>query len=542
MRAFLLFLSSAAVRGDTLFAHPSYVCVNKAFPGGWLVTDPSTFTQRSVDALLASFNGTRGSDTRKLCVSFDLWSLYGGANASVYLQSVDALLALVDANDLPLSISLDATQWWQGRPDLYNWWDPSLPGYSPENVANVEWTAPFAANATKISWRNWGAQFRMPTPHPNFASPLYRAAAAESLTPIAARIAAWYTALPPTRKYLLAYVRVSQETWVGTNYYFYPGGNALIDRPASEDPTGGPAASLQLGYAAVCGALDTMERGTTPGCGGSVGAPPEALTPAQLDAVTQSVMNFFAQLLLDAGLPRSKLMSHVGTFFQRAPPCTPFTPSFPFACAVFNSPSAALLPTAFPGWSMYAADADAAADEGVPAALGALVGAPWGAPEFSIFSGTRAQWTAALTGLADYRNNRLVVVQNYESIAGDPDVCAAVADFVRAGVGCLVDAPAQLSASRINATAWTFSWTLQLGGCAGGVVSLSVSTMPSTLASGELAVADVFAASTPAAAEGATVFSLPPGFDAQHVYWGVAAVVATPPQRMASDAELLIIK
>jgi hypothetical protein len=529
----------AGASGDTLFAHPSYICVNKAFPGGWLINDPSTFTQKSIDVLLASFNGTRGSDTRKLCVSFDLWSLYGGANTSVILQSVDALLALVDANDLPLSISLDATQWWQGRPDLFNFYDPSQPGYNPLNVNNVEWTAPFSLNATAIAWRNWGSQFRMPSPHPNFASPLYRAAAAASLTPIATHLAAWYDALPPTRKYLLAYVRATQETWIGTNFYYYPNGNALIHANASDDPTGGPAASLQLGYAAVCGGLSERARASTPGCGGSFGSPPEALSPHQLDAVTQSVGGFFAQLMLDAGLPRSKLMTHFGSFFQHAPPCTPFTPTFPFACAVFNTPAAALLPTAFPGWSMYAADSDAAADEGVPEAIGALNGAPWGAPEFNIFSGSHAQWTSALTNLGDYMNNRLVIVQNYESIAGDPVACAAVADFVRADVPCLVDAPAQLSAQKINATAWTLSWTLQLGGCAGGTVAVSVSSMPSTLASGELADADVYRTSAPAAAVGTAVLSLPPGFDAQFVFWGVAAVVAGPPQRMASDAQLL---
>jgi hypothetical protein len=273
MRAFSVLCSLAAFIGRPVgayIAHPSYVCVNKAFPGGWLVTDPSTFTQASVDALLASFNGTRGGPSRRLCVSFDFWSLFGGAPPATYLASLDALLALVEANDLPLSISLDATQWWQGRPDLYNWWNASAPGFDPRNAANVEWTAPSAANATLVSWRDWGAQMRMDTPHPNFASPAYRAAAAASLSPPAARIAQWYAALPPARKHLLAYVRVQQETWIGTNYYYYAGGNELVraGAPPAADPKGGPGVALQLGYAAVCGALSAAEREATPGCGG----------------------------------------------------------------------------------------------------------------------------------------------------------------------------------------------------------------------------------------------------------------------------------
>lgn len=46
------------------------------------------------------------------------------------LESTDALLALSLTNDLPLSISIDATQWWQYREDLWNWWDPSRPTYN----------------------------------------------------------------------------------------------------------------------------------------------------------------------------------------------------------------------------------------------------------------------------------------------------------------------------------------------------------------------------------------------------------------------------
>ena len=46
------------------------------------------------------------------------------------LKSTDALLSLALTNDLPLSISIDATQWWQFREDLWNWWDDSRPTYN----------------------------------------------------------------------------------------------------------------------------------------------------------------------------------------------------------------------------------------------------------------------------------------------------------------------------------------------------------------------------------------------------------------------------
>lgn len=107
--------SSPAVARPSLraapFDRPQYLCVNKGFPGGWLIDDPSTFTQSSIDAILAAFGGERGGAARRLCVSFNAWTLImTPANETTMLRSVDALLSLVETNDLPLSLSLDPTQ------------------------------------------------------------------------------------------------------------------------------------------------------------------------------------------------------------------------------------------------------------------------------------------------------------------------------------------------------------------------------------------------------------------------------------------------
>ena len=133
-----LALRARPAAADADLDRPQYICLNKAFPGGWLINDPSTFTQASIDAILAAVGGQRGSANRKLCVSFNAWTLImSPANETTMLASIDALLALALANELPLSISLDPTQWWDSRPDLWNWFDPSKPGFSPANVANV---------------------------------------------------------------------------------------------------------------------------------------------------------------------------------------------------------------------------------------------------------------------------------------------------------------------------------------------------------------------------------------------------------------------
>lgn len=515
LQALLIFSACFIGAQSAGYDRPSYLCLNKAFPGGWLATDPSTITQASVTQFLSSFNGTLGGTTRKLCISFNMWVLFGGANASTYLASLDRMLALVEANDLPFSISLDPTQWWQSRPDLYNFWDPSSPGYSPSNVYNVEWTGPSPDNATKISWRDWGSQFRVGTPHPNYASPAFRGAAAEALVPLSQRLAQWYQGLPSSKKYLLAYVRASQELSIGSNFYYYPNGNGLIPAPPSQDPVGGPGAGLQLGYAAVCGTSGACTQG-------------QPLAPSQLDAVVSSFLSFSAGVLRDAGIPRSRLMVHIGADFQRAPACTPHTPAFPYPCAVFISPTAGLIPEAFPAWSLYTSGTDAASDEGLATALLALGGAPWGTGEWNIFAGPYSAWRSALNATLSFFNNRLLVVQNYESISGMPQALAAVVDALGEEVGCLVDAPSGLIGSAPDSQGRVLL-TWEQGGDATAVHRFQVrlSSAPWVLPTGELAegdVAEVWVDSTSTSA----LVTLPPGLQGDHVFAGVTALGCGP--------------
>src|SRR6478672_6854497 len=54
-------------------------------------------------------------------------------------ERLQTLLGLCKKYELPVVVQLDGEQWWQNRPDLWNWWDKSKPGYDPANAANVEW-------------------------------------------------------------------------------------------------------------------------------------------------------------------------------------------------------------------------------------------------------------------------------------------------------------------------------------------------------------------------------------------------------------------
>ena len=176
----LMVTSTHAERAPPDLDRPQYIALNKGFPGGWLITDPSTFTQASMDEMLAAVNGTRGTAARKLAVSFDFWVLFADDTPRA-LESLDALLALALANDVAVSVSLDATQWWQARPDLWNWWNASAPGYDAANTANVEWTGPSPANATRTSpmMRTVSSDFRFTARRSGRSSPIACTSCAE---------------------------------------------------------------------------------------------------------------------------------------------------------------------------------------------------------------------------------------------------------------------------------------------------------------------------------------------------------------------------
>jgi hypothetical protein len=348
----------------------------------------------------------------------------------------------------------------------------------------------------------------MATPHPNFASPAFREAAAASVSPLAARIAAWYRALPVGKKWLLAYVRATQELWIGTNYYTY--GNVFASRNPARDPTGGPGgAALQLGYAAVCG-------GGGAGGPGCSGAPGDGLSTAQLDAVVASFAGFAAQVLLDAGLPRSRVFVHTGAFFGGAPRCT--------TNCVFNSPTAALGPAAAPAWSLYGGETLAAGAAGLAEALAALGGAAWGACEWLPFfdaGHSQAEWAAALDGTLGFLNNRLLVIQNFESIRGDDNATAAVAAALGSDLGCVVDAPTALAATG-NSSELTLRWKPPPQ-VAVSSQALLVSTLALTLPSGVLAVSNIATAGLDAG-QATYTLALPPGLAAGEVYCQVVTL------------------
>jgi hypothetical protein len=132
---------------------------------------------------------------------------------------------------------LDPFQFWY-ETNLWNWFDPETEGYDPKNIENVEWTNFSNTSATSIAWRNWGSQFRMPTPQPNIASPQLLEKVAKGIEEAVSAVKSWYET--STRRDLLVSLKIAEELDVGANFYFYPNGNSYRTQSRDNDPTYGP--------------------------------------------------------------------------------------------------------------------------------------------------------------------------------------------------------------------------------------------------------------------------------------------------------------
>ena len=297
------------------------------------------------------------------------------------------------------------------------------------------------------------------------------------MRPLVQRLADWHAGLAARgRQWLLAGVKPSWEAWIGTNYFVYPDANAYVNGNASSDPSAGIAASVQTGFAAVC-----TGGGACPATG--------ALTQAQLDAALSDYLTFVSGVVAAAGLPRHKIITHAGVFFNGAPSSS----------VVFNSASASVTRVAKPGWSCYSNAHDPRAGVGLDAALDLIDGAPWGATEW-LYQGGNAgspveQWREAFNNTLGYRNNRLVTVYNWENLPSE--ALLAAQQVLAEAPACIVDSAGALSSFRRNATHVRLAW---VPGAGADAQLLAASSRPDTDASGGLVAADI-AAATLAGAE-----------------------------------------
>jgi len=317
------------------------------------------------------------------------------------VRKLKHFLSTAEQCDLPVVIEMDGINWWQARPDLWNWWDENRPGYDPNNRKNVEWTDWTAESAVKIGWRNWGRQLRV-DPMPNLMSPAYLEACHTEVRRLVPIIMDWWQALPAEKKHLLVSVQMGVECSIGANNWHYPNGNALLNKPEKEDPTYGlnhevlPGRGVQaMGYAAV-NTLGLAKQGE--------------LKEAHVTRVVSRYMSDLCKTVSDLGVPRDRLFAHAGGWKEGE--SIYFTALNPYAC---------------PGWSFYTHAKDPAKDLTAMEAVARSEAPFWGAVEWLLFNvEEQSEWEDALHTFLVMPRLRYVQVRHWGSIKNDPMAIKAI--------------------------------------------------------------------------------------------------------------------
>jgi len=310
-------------------------------------------------------------------------------------------LSLAVRYNIPVVVQLDGEQWWDARPDLWNWWDPGRPGYNPGNRQNVEWSGWGPEHALKIAWRNWGRQLRV-LPPPNLLSPPYRDACHDEMRILIPLVLQWWEKLPDDNKNLLIGIKLGWESSIGVNAFYFPNGNALLDIPEDKDPQidlkGDQIPDrgvTAIGYAAVTTA-HMAERGE--------------LQEAHLAEIVRRHLDDLCGLAAEMGVPREKLFTHVGGWKEEE--------------LLYD---AALNKYSCPGWSFYRHAGDAAKDMGVQRVLQKSDAPFWAAVEWLLMgTNTSMAWRDALLRTLSIPRCRYVCIYNWSGIKNDQAAIDAI--------------------------------------------------------------------------------------------------------------------
>jgi hypothetical protein len=210
-------------------------------------------------------------------------------------------------------------------PNIYNWWDPSLPGYNPDNKKNVEWTD-WEGTPTKARYNLQGSGAKLPPVMCYNSSAILKESSYLVNTVI----------VPPVLKGIESLKAAGKEDlWAGMTIGLEP---SLDDYTVIDnlDPAIGKhmdqdgALKTRLGYCALTNA------------GYSKSKPPVSF-PDALAKINQEYQTYWARELVQAGISKDKLYTHVAAGVEG--PLLQYT----------NAPlSIAFTDYSRPGWTTYA--------------------------------------------------------------------------------------------------------------------------------------------------------------------------------------------
>jgi hypothetical protein len=372
----------------------------------WRQDRPETITAASMQEMVDQI-GEPGNERLRVGVTF-IWSLLENDEA-VLERSLKAFVSAAQESGVPVLIVLDGQNWWQSRSDLWNWWDPGMPGFDPANRGNVEWTGWSPDDAVKIGWRNWGQQIRV-APAPNLFAPRVRREVQGKLAGCAGVVARWYRSLPAGRKYLFGGVRVGWEASLNVNAYYHRDGNRIFDeRPhdGSKDPMDHDAAKgfefghPGLGYAA---ATSLGRRSSGP------------LTIRDHEFIVHRYLAEHAAVVRRAGIPPHLIFTHEGGTYA------PWDRHLSFSPAINDD--------SIPGWSFYSHDPQDCGSLG--ADMEKAGRSQWAAVEWWRGGATAAEWRERFGRTLTFKRCRLIAVYNWESFKGLKEGMEAVAEVARA--------------------------------------------------------------------------------------------------------------
>jgi hypothetical protein len=336
-----------------------YLVFGVAMDGVFEVDEKDVFglIDRSVAELVGRVGTTGDGCHRRLgfAVYFPAWIIDRVKPERVPII-LDAAFRVAAQRGVAVHVIIESHYFWETRPDLWNYFDPSSPGYDPDNRNNVEWSD-WSGTPYPARFLDWGRPQVLP-PHMCYACPRIRSEVARiARDVIGAPLRKSLDGLAPVeREDLFSGVTITSEPSVD-NY-------GVVDR---ENPDLAAfmdslhAAKVRLGYNAL----------TRMGYGPSN---PPLDFPSALGEINRQFASDWARALVTAGIP-SKLYTHVA-----GPAGVPGWPGYDY----LNAPlSAAFADFARPGWTTYPAGPLATSLEPIYEELDRHGNPPWGGMESS---------------------------------------------------------------------------------------------------------------------------------------------------------------
>jgi len=310
-------------------------------------------------------------------------------------------LRLAEEFNLPAVVQFEGEHWRDARPDLWNWWNPNLPDFDPENRRNVEWDGWGPEHAIRISWVNWGRQVRI-KPAQNLMAASYREALHAEMRFSIPQVLDWWRRLPAAKKDLFVGIKLGHESSIGVNGFYYPRGNDYLEKPEKDDPQRQlvveqlPGRGMApIGYAAVS-TLGLAKSGD--------------LKEEHLAEVVRVHLRDLCRLARDLGVPRERLFTHCGGWAKGE-----------------KLYSSAVNEFSCPGWSFYAHGMNPRNDTTAMDAL-KLSDAPcWGAVEWlPLGAGSQQDWERAFRNTLAMERCRYLCVFHWKLIKDNQDATKAI--------------------------------------------------------------------------------------------------------------------